>query len=157
MDETAGGLGRRVLAWVIIIAVAIIALKLAFGIVFGFLQMLISVALLVVVVMSVLWALRHICDAVPDHLPVLRARRRLRGPRQGLVVPAVVPDLGADPVPGAARGDPLPLRARRGAPPVPALRQAGQALRPGLHGLRSGPGLPGDGRRARVHGRAPSL
>ena len=60
MDETAGGLGRRVLAWVIIIAVAIIALKLVFGIVFGFLQMLISVALLVVVVMSVLWALRHI-------------------------------------------------------------------------------------------------
>jgi divalent metal cation (Fe/Co/Zn/Cd) transporter len=60
MDDTAGSLGRRALAWVIIIAVAIIALKLAFGIVFGFLQMLISVALLVVVVMSVLWALRHI-------------------------------------------------------------------------------------------------
>jgi hypothetical protein len=60
MDETAGGLGRRVLAWVIIFAVAIIALKLAFGVVFGLLQALISIAILVVVVMGVLWALRHI-------------------------------------------------------------------------------------------------
>jgi divalent metal cation (Fe/Co/Zn/Cd) transporter len=60
MDETAGGLGRRVLAWVIIIAVAVIALKVAFGIVFGLFQALISIALLVVVVMGVLWALRHI-------------------------------------------------------------------------------------------------
>jgi hypothetical protein len=61
MDETAsGGLGRRVLAWVIIVAVAIIALKLAFGIVFGLLQALISIAILVVVVMGVFWALRHI-------------------------------------------------------------------------------------------------
>ena len=34
MAESAGSLGRRVLAWVIIIAVAVIALKLAFGIVF---------------------------------------------------------------------------------------------------------------------------
>ena len=60
MAESAGSLGRRVLAWAIIIAVAVIALKLAFGIVFGFLQMLISIALLVVVVMGVFWALRHI-------------------------------------------------------------------------------------------------
>jgi flagellar biosynthesis protein FliQ len=60
MDETAGGLGRRALAWVIIIAVAIIALKLAFGIVVGLIQAAISMALLVVVVMGVLWALRHI-------------------------------------------------------------------------------------------------
>ena len=60
MDETAGGLGRRVLAWVIIIAVAIIALKLAIGAVFGLLQMLFAVALLVAVVMGVFWALRHI-------------------------------------------------------------------------------------------------
>jgi flagellar biosynthesis protein FliQ len=60
MDDTAGSLGRRALAWVIIIAVAIIALKLAFGIVFGLFQALISIAVLVVVVMGVLWALRHI-------------------------------------------------------------------------------------------------
>jgi hypothetical protein len=60
MDDTAGSLGRRVLAWVIVIAVAIIALKLALGVVFGVLQALISIAVLVVVVMGVLWALRHI-------------------------------------------------------------------------------------------------
>jgi hypothetical protein len=60
MDDTAGSLGRRVLAWVIVIAVAVIALKLALGIVFGLLQAVISIAVLVVVVMGVLWALRHI-------------------------------------------------------------------------------------------------
>jgi hypothetical protein len=60
MDDTAGSLGRRVLAWIIVIAVAIIALKLALGVVFGLLQALISIAILVVVVMGVLWALRHI-------------------------------------------------------------------------------------------------
>ena len=60
MDDTAGSLGRRVLAWVIVIAVAGIALKLLIGAVFGILQVLISIALLVAVVMGVLWALRHI-------------------------------------------------------------------------------------------------
>jgi hypothetical protein len=60
MDDTAGSLGRRVLAWVIVIAVAVIALKLLIGAVFGILQVLISIALLVAVVMGVLWALRHI-------------------------------------------------------------------------------------------------
>jgi hypothetical protein len=60
MDDTAGSLGRRVLAWVIVIAVAVIALKLAVGVVFGLLQALISIAVLAVVVMGVFWALRHI-------------------------------------------------------------------------------------------------
>jgi hypothetical protein len=60
MDESGGSLGRRVLAWLILLAVAVIALKLAFGIVFGLLQALISIALLVVVVIGVLWALRHV-------------------------------------------------------------------------------------------------
>jgi hypothetical protein len=61
MDETAsGGLLRRALAWVIVIAVAIVVLKLAIGAVFGLLQVFVSIALLVVVVMGVLWALRHL-------------------------------------------------------------------------------------------------
>jgi hypothetical protein len=60
MGETAGSLGKRILAWVILIAVAIVALKLAFGVVFGLLQVLVSLALIVVVVMGVLWALRHV-------------------------------------------------------------------------------------------------
>ena len=60
MDDTAGSLGRRVLAWIIIIAVAIIALKLLIGAVFGILQALFAFAVLAVVVMGVLWALRHV-------------------------------------------------------------------------------------------------
>ena len=61
MDESAsGGLLRRVLAWAIVIAVAVIVLKLAIGAVFGLLQVFVSIALLVVVVMGVFWALRHL-------------------------------------------------------------------------------------------------
>jgi hypothetical protein len=61
MDETAsGGLGRRLLGWVILIAVAVIALKLAIGAVFGLIQLMFTIAILVVVVMGVVWALRHI-------------------------------------------------------------------------------------------------
>ena len=61
MDESAsGGLLRRALAWVIVIAVAIIVLKLAIGAVFGLLQVFVSIAVLVVVVMGVFWALRHL-------------------------------------------------------------------------------------------------
>jgi hypothetical protein len=61
MDESASGsLLRRGLAWVILIAVAIVVLKLAIGAVFGLLQVFVSLALLVVVVMGVFWALRHL-------------------------------------------------------------------------------------------------
>jgi flagellar biosynthesis protein FliQ len=61
MDDTAsGGLLKRAIAWVIVIAVAVLVLKLAIGAVFGLLQALVSVALLVVVVIGALWALRHL-------------------------------------------------------------------------------------------------
>jgi divalent metal cation (Fe/Co/Zn/Cd) transporter len=60
MDDTAGSLGRRVLAWIIIVAVAVIALKLLIGAVFGILQALFAFAVLAAVVMGVLWALRHV-------------------------------------------------------------------------------------------------
>jgi flagellar biosynthesis protein FliQ len=61
MDDTAsGGLFKRAIAWVIVIAVAVLVLKLAIGAVFGLLQALVSVALLVVVVIGALWALRHL-------------------------------------------------------------------------------------------------
>jgi hypothetical protein len=57
MHESAfGSLARRALGWVILIVVAIIALKLVVGLA----SALLSIALLVVVVMGVLWALRHI-------------------------------------------------------------------------------------------------
>ena len=60
MDDTAGSLGRRVLAWIIIVAVAVIVLKLLIGAVFGILQALFAFAVLAAVVMGVLWALRHV-------------------------------------------------------------------------------------------------
>jgi hypothetical protein len=61
MNESAsGGLARRALAWIILIAVAIIALKVVFGVVIGLASALLSLALLVLVVMGALWALRHI-------------------------------------------------------------------------------------------------
>jgi hypothetical protein len=61
MDESAsGGLFKRAIAWVILIAVGIVVLKLALGAVFGILQVVVSIALLAVVVMGVLWALRQL-------------------------------------------------------------------------------------------------
>jgi hypothetical protein len=55
-----GSLLRSALGWVIVIAVGIILLKLVIGAVFGLLQMFFAIALIVVVVMGVLWALRHL-------------------------------------------------------------------------------------------------
>ena len=61
MNESASGsLLRRALMWVIVIAVAIFALKVVIGAVFGLLQVFFAIALIVVVVMGVLWALRHL-------------------------------------------------------------------------------------------------
>ena len=59
-DSASGSLIRRAIAWVIVIAVAFVALKIVFGVVIGLLQILGSLVLLVVVVFGVLWALRHL-------------------------------------------------------------------------------------------------
>jgi hypothetical protein len=59
-DSASGSLVKRAIAWVIVIAVAFVALKIIFGVVIGLLQVLASIALLVVVVMGVVWALRHL-------------------------------------------------------------------------------------------------
>ncbi len=59
-DSASGSLIKRAIAWVIVIAVAFVALKIVFGVVIGLLQVLGSIALLVVVVFGVLWALRHL-------------------------------------------------------------------------------------------------
>ena len=59
-DSASGSLLRRVIAWAILIAVAVVVLKLAIGAVFGLLQFFVSIALLVVVVLGVFWALRHL-------------------------------------------------------------------------------------------------
>jgi hypothetical protein len=61
MENSAlGNLGRRVLAWIIIAAVVVLAIKLIFGAVIGFFTFLITLVLIAAAVVGVLWALRHI-------------------------------------------------------------------------------------------------
>jgi hypothetical protein len=61
MENSAlGTLGKRVVAWIVIAAVAILALKLIVGAVFGFITMIITLALIAVAIIGVLWALRHL-------------------------------------------------------------------------------------------------
>jgi hypothetical protein len=61
MENTARtGLGTRILAWAFLALVALIVLKFAVGVVFGLIQAVITIAVLAVVALGVLWALRHI-------------------------------------------------------------------------------------------------
>jgi hypothetical protein len=59
-NSALGTLGKRVVAWVVIAAVAILALKLVIGAVFGFITMIITLALIAAAIVGVLWALRHL-------------------------------------------------------------------------------------------------
>jgi hypothetical protein len=61
MENTArSGLGSRIFAWVLLIVVALVVIKFAFGLVIGLIQMVITLAILAVVALGVIWALRHI-------------------------------------------------------------------------------------------------
>jgi hypothetical protein len=53
-------IGKRVLAWVVIAAVAVLALKLLAGVVVGLVTFVFTMALVVAVVFGVIWALRHL-------------------------------------------------------------------------------------------------
>jgi hypothetical protein len=53
-------IGKRVLAWVVIAAVAVIALKLLASVVVGLVTFAFTVALAIAVVVGVIWALRHL-------------------------------------------------------------------------------------------------
>jgi hypothetical protein len=55
-----GSLARRVVAWVILVAAAVILIKVAVGIVLSFVHAIIIIALLAVLGVGVLWALRHL-------------------------------------------------------------------------------------------------
>jgi hypothetical protein len=59
-NSTLGTLARRVLAWVILVAVAVILIKVAIGIVLGLAQAILIIAALAVLGAGVLWALRHL-------------------------------------------------------------------------------------------------
>jgi hypothetical protein len=55
-----GNLGRRVLAWVVLIVAAAIVIKIAFGAVIGILTFLLTVAAVIVAIGAIFWALRRL-------------------------------------------------------------------------------------------------
>jgi hypothetical protein len=59
-NSALGTLGKRVVAWIVIAAVAVLAIKLVVGAVFGFITMIFTLALIAVAIVGVLWALRHV-------------------------------------------------------------------------------------------------
>jgi hypothetical protein len=59
-NSALGNLGRRVLAWLVIAVVAVLAIKLIVGAVFGFFTMILTLALIAVAIFGVLWAVRHL-------------------------------------------------------------------------------------------------
>jgi hypothetical protein len=61
MENTArSGLGTRILAWAVLVIVALFLLKFAFGIVIGLIQFVFVIMILAAVALGVIWALRHI-------------------------------------------------------------------------------------------------
>jgi hypothetical protein len=59
-NSALGTLGKRVIAWLLIAVVAILAIKLIIGAVFGFITMIFTLALVAVAIVGVLWAIRHL-------------------------------------------------------------------------------------------------
>jgi hypothetical protein len=61
MEDTArSGLGTRILAWALLVLIALVVLKFAFGLVLGLVQMVFTLAILAAVALGVIWALRQI-------------------------------------------------------------------------------------------------
>jgi hypothetical protein len=61
MENSAGsGLGKRLLAWAVLIVVGLIALKLVLGALIGLASLLVTIVLIAAAVMAVLWALSHL-------------------------------------------------------------------------------------------------
>jgi hypothetical protein len=59
-NSALGSLGKRVIAWIVIAAVAILAFKLIIGAVFGLVTMVLTLALIAAAIVGVLWALRQL-------------------------------------------------------------------------------------------------
>jgi membrane associated rhomboid family serine protease len=58
--STFGTLGRRLVAWIILIAVALIALKILIGIISGLVMTVVWVAALAALAFAVLWAVKRL-------------------------------------------------------------------------------------------------
>jgi len=55
-----GTLARRVVAWIILLAVAVIALKVVFGIVAGVVMAIFWAAVVAALIVAALWALKRV-------------------------------------------------------------------------------------------------
>jgi hypothetical protein len=55
-----GTLGRRLVAWLVLIVVAIIALKIAVGLIAGLVMTVLTIAAIVVLGAAVMWAVRRL-------------------------------------------------------------------------------------------------
>jgi hypothetical protein len=53
-------LGKRVVAWVVVVAAAVLALKLVAGAVIGLVTAVFTIALAVAVIAGLIWAFRHL-------------------------------------------------------------------------------------------------
>jgi hypothetical protein len=58
-NSALGSLGKRVIAWIVIAVVAILAFKLIIGAVFGLVTMVFTLALIAAAIVAVLWAVRQ--------------------------------------------------------------------------------------------------
>jgi hypothetical protein len=58
--STFGTLGRRLVAWIILIAVALVALKILIGIVTGLVMTVVWIAALAALAFAVLWAVKRL-------------------------------------------------------------------------------------------------
>jgi membrane protein YdbS with pleckstrin-like domain len=59
-SSAVGTLGKKVIAWLVVAAAAIIALKLIIGAVMGIVTFALTIVLVVAVIVAVMWALRHL-------------------------------------------------------------------------------------------------
>ncbi len=59
-NSALGNLGKRIIAWIVVAAVAILAIKLIIGAVFGLITMILTLALIAVAIVCVMWAVRHL-------------------------------------------------------------------------------------------------
>jgi hypothetical protein len=59
-SSTFGDLGKKAIAWIVLIAAVIIALKIIVGSVIGFLTMILGLVVVVGLLIAVFWALRHL-------------------------------------------------------------------------------------------------
>jgi hypothetical protein len=60
MGKSAGSLVKTVLAWIILVAVAILAFKIIVAAIAGFLQVLFAIVLIGAVLYAVVWAMKHL-------------------------------------------------------------------------------------------------